>query len=42
LLALDESLTRLQALDERAAKVIGLRLFGGLSEIDPPKLCTSP
>ena len=34
LLALDESLTRLQALDERAAKVIELRFFGGLSEID--------
>jgi len=34
LLALDESLNRLQALDERAAKVIELRFFGGLSEID--------
>jgi RNA polymerase sigma factor (TIGR02999 family) len=34
LLALDESLTRLQALDQRAAKVIELRFFGGLSEAD--------
>src|ERR1700676_723928 len=34
LLALDESLTRLQALDERAARVIELRFFAGLSEID--------
>ena len=34
LLALDESLSRLQALDERAAKVIELRFFGGLSETD--------
>jgi RNA polymerase sigma-70 factor (ECF subfamily) len=34
LLAVDESLTRLQALDERAAKVIELRFFGGLSEAD--------
>jgi RNA polymerase sigma factor (TIGR02999 family) len=34
LLALDESLTRLQALDERAARVIELRFFGGLSEAD--------
>src|SRR5260370_18057718 len=32
LLALDERLTRLQPLDQRAAKVIGLRFFGGLSE----------
>jgi RNA polymerase sigma factor (sigma-70 family) len=30
----DESLTRLQALDERAAKVIELRFFGGLSEAE--------
>jgi RNA polymerase sigma factor (TIGR02999 family) len=34
LLAVDERLTRLQALDERAAKVIELRFFGGLSEAD--------
>ena len=34
LLAVDESLTRLQALDERAAKVIELRFFGGLSEAE--------
>ena len=34
LLALDESLTRLEALDARAAKVIELRFFGGLSETD--------
>src|SRR5882724_2366512 len=34
LLAVDESLTRLQVLDERAAKVIELRFFGGLSEAD--------
>lgn len=30
-LAVDEALTRLQALDERAAKAIELRFFGGLS-----------
>lgn len=34
LLAVDESLTRLQVLDERAAKVIELRFFGGLSEAE--------
>ena len=34
LLAIDESLTRLQALDARAAKVIELRFFGGLSETE--------
>jgi RNA polymerase sigma factor (TIGR02999 family) len=34
LLALDEALTRLHALDERAAKVIELRFFGGLSETE--------
>ena len=34
LLALDESLTRLQALDERAARAVELRFFGGLSEAD--------
>jgi len=33
-LAVDEALTRLYALDERAAKVIELRFFGGLSEAD--------
>jgi RNA polymerase sigma factor (TIGR02999 family) len=32
LLAVDEALTRLQALDERAANVVELRFFGGLSE----------
>lgn len=34
LLAVDEALTRLHALDERAAKVIELRFFGGLSEAE--------
>lgn len=34
LLAVDEALTRLQGLDERAAKVIELRFFGGLSETE--------
>lgn len=34
LLAVDEALSRLQALDERAAKVIELRFFGGLSETE--------
>jgi len=34
LLAVDESLTRLQALDARAARVVELRFFGGLSEAD--------
>jgi RNA polymerase sigma factor (TIGR02999 family) len=33
-LAVDEALTRLYALDERAANVIELRFFGGLSETD--------
>jgi len=32
LLAVDEALTRLHALDSRAAQVIDLRFFGGLSE----------
>jgi RNA polymerase sigma factor (TIGR02999 family) len=32
LLALDEALTRLQELNERQAKVVELRYFGGLSE----------
>jgi RNA polymerase sigma factor (TIGR02999 family) len=32
LLALDEALTRLESLDERAAKVTELRYFGGLRE----------
>jgi len=31
-LAVDEALSRLQALDERAAKAVELRYFGGLSE----------
>lgn len=34
LLAVDEALTRLESLDERAARVIELRFFGGLSEIE--------
>ena len=34
MLAIDQSLTRLQALDARAAKVIELRFFGGLSETE--------
>ena len=34
LLAVDEALTRLQSLDERAAKAIELRFFGGLSETE--------
>ena len=34
LLAVDEALTRLYALDERAAKVIELRFFGGLNEAE--------
>ena len=33
-LAVDEALTRLYALDQRAAKVIELRFFGGLSETE--------
>lgn len=33
-LAVDEALTRLYALDERAAKVIELRFFGGLDEAE--------
>jgi RNA polymerase sigma factor (TIGR02999 family) len=34
LLSVDEALTRLYALDERAAKVVELRFFGGLSEME--------
>jgi len=34
LLAVDEALTHLHALDERAANVIELRFFGGLSETE--------
>ena len=34
LLALDEARVRLQALDSRAAKVVELRFFGGLTEAD--------
>lgn len=32
LLEIDQALTRLESLDERAAKVVELRYFGGLSE----------
>jgi RNA polymerase sigma factor (TIGR02999 family) len=34
LLAVDEALARLEALDRRAAKVIELRFFGGLTECE--------
>jgi RNA polymerase sigma factor (TIGR02999 family) len=34
LLVLDEALTRLEDLDRRAAKVVELRFFGGLTEAD--------
>jgi DNA-directed RNA polymerase specialized sigma24 family protein len=34
LLALDEVLVRLEGLDPRAAKVVELRFFGGLTESD--------
>jgi RNA polymerase sigma-70 factor (ECF subfamily) len=34
LLAVDEALTRLEVLDERSARVVGLRYFGGLSEAE--------
>lgn len=34
LLAVDESLTRLEALDARTAKVLELRFFGGLTEAE--------
>jgi RNA polymerase sigma factor (TIGR02999 family) len=34
LLAVDEALTRLETLDARAAKVIELRFFGGLTETE--------
>ncbi|MDZ4801865.1 MAG: sigma-70 family RNA polymerase sigma factor [Bryobacteraceae bacterium] len=34
LLALDEALARLETLDPRAAKVVELRFFGGLTEAD--------
>jgi RNA polymerase sigma factor (TIGR02999 family) len=37
LLAVDEALSRLEALDERAAKVVELRFFGGLSETEAAK-----
>jgi RNA polymerase sigma factor (TIGR02999 family) len=32
LLALDEALSRLQELDERSARVVELKFFGGLTE----------
>jgi RNA polymerase sigma factor (TIGR02999 family) len=38
LLALDEALARLETLDERAAKVIELRFFGGLTETEAAQL----
>jgi DNA-directed RNA polymerase specialized sigma24 family protein len=34
LLAVDEALARLESLDSRAAKVVELRFFGGLSETE--------
>jgi len=34
LVALDEALVRLEALDPRAAKIVELRFFGGLTEAD--------
>ena len=34
LLAVDEALSRLESLDPRAAKVVELRFFGGLTEAD--------
>jgi RNA polymerase sigma factor (TIGR02999 family) len=34
LVAVDEALSRLQSLDERAAKVVELRFFGGLTEAE--------
>ena len=34
LLSLDEALARLEELDPRAAKVVELRFFGGLTEAD--------
>ena len=34
LLAIDEALTRLESLDARAAKVVELRFFGGLTEAE--------
>lgn len=34
LLAVDEALTRLEALDERSSRVVGLRYFAGLSEAE--------
>lgn len=37
LLALDEALTQLHALDERAAQVIELRFFAGLTEENAAK-----
>jgi RNA polymerase sigma factor (TIGR02999 family) len=37
LLAVDEALARLEVLESRTAKVIELRLFGGLTEIEAAK-----
>ena len=34
LLGLDEALTKLQSLDARAARIVELRFFGGLSEVE--------
>ena len=34
LLAIDEALTRLESLNERTAKVVELRFFGGMTEAE--------
>ena len=34
LLALDEALTKLESLDARAARIVELRFFGGLTEVE--------
>jgi RNA polymerase sigma-70 factor, ECF subfamily len=37
LLALDEALTQLESFDPRAAKIVELRFFGGLTELEAAK-----
>jgi DNA-directed RNA polymerase specialized sigma24 family protein len=41
-MAVDEALSRREALDTRAAKVIELRLFGGLTEAEAAEALDIP
>ena len=41
LVALDDALTALAAVDARKSQVVEMRFFGGLSSRRPPRRCTS-